>query len=54
MRGAPDIHFFHAPGKQARDRSPTSVSGAITEIDLNSEKNQIESGKYTLKSLKFY
>lgn len=45
MRGAPDFHFFHNPGKQTRDRSPTSVSGAITEIDLNSEKNQIESGK---------
>ena len=44
MHGAPDIHFFHAAGRPPRDHSPTSVSGAITEIDLNSEKNQLESG----------
>jgi hypothetical protein len=42
----PDIAFYHGPGAK-RERSPTSVSGAITEIDLNSEKHQRESiGSY--------
>ena len=45
MNGAPNNHFFHGPGAK-RERSPTSVSGAITEIDLNSDKHAIggESG----------
>lgn len=43
MRGPPDTQFFHGPGMK-REKSPTSVSGAITEIDLNSEKHQRESG----------
>ena len=45
MGGPPNPQFFHGVGDM-RESSPTSVSNAITEIDVNSDK-YAQNQKYT-------
>jgi len=42
INGVPDPNFFHAAGSK-RERSPTSVSGAMTENDFRNENQRRDS-----------
>jgi hypothetical protein len=42
MTGGPDAQFFHG-GEMQRDRSPSSISGALTEIDLRNDLRRRDS-----------